>query len=184
MCSCPELSWIRQVPKPKQALTIYQKLQIVNFANDLVKEKRKEAAENNPKRKLKGKDRCYVRGLNLQKVCQEQFGAMLGKIKVCQLQQQAKSQKWHLLSENQQRAMHQLSDACKVNVGLTTSVKGWKALSEKAVHQRIEEQGSLPRWTVPGPVLEELDAAMTEFTTGNSLTCQRRDIVLLRHCAP
>ena len=33
-------------------------------------------------------------------------------------------------------------------------------------------------------ILQELNACLTEFTVGHSLTTQRRDVILNRHCVP
>lgn len=92
----------------------------------------------------------------MQSMCRQKFGIQVGQIKVCQLEKQAKEQQWHLLTQAQQKKTLQLTDQQKMSLGLD-SVKGWKSLRDdpSKFAEKLKTQAVLPRWDVPGQVLEE-----------------------------
>lgn len=111
------------------------------------------------KMKKRRSQRRFCKGLNVQSMCIQRFGSQLQKIKVCQLEKQANEQKWSLLTEAQQKSTVQLTDQQKMALGLSSNVKGWKSLRENASEfsAKIKSNAPLPRWSVPGKVLEEWD---------------------------
>ena len=125
------------------------------YANE-TRQASQEALESvkRSKKKQHKKQRKFIRGLNLQRTCELKFGAKLGGIKVCQLEKQAETQKWHLLTEAQAKQACQLTDSLKISLGLD-STKGWKALPPDTRAQRLKNKNDLPRWNVPGSVLED-----------------------------
>lgn len=172
-----------EVAEAKQRLTIFEKMEIVAYAEEQLEQHQKSLKEiKKSKKKHHKKQREFYKGLSLQKLCDNKFRGKLNGIKICQLRCQAKSQKWHLLTEHQQRKAYQLTDEMKVSLGLESNVKGWKTLPPTKVAEKLASKDGLPRWRVPGKVLEELEAALVEFAMGKSLVTQRRDIVLNRHC--
>ena len=123
------------MPAATQRLTIFEKLEIVNFAEKTVR----EFQESMPAKKEPAV-RAYVKGLNLQAVCRQKFGAKLGGIKICVLRKQAKEQKWRLLTTQQQKTMYQLKDVLKLSLGVTSSLKGYKAMNAEQLEKpRIQE---------------------------------------------
>lgn len=96
------------------------------------------------------------RGLNIQQLCRIKFGSGLGNLKVCRLRKVASEQKWHSLSESQQRKMYGLTDDMKQALGLSGTVKGWKALSHDDARDVISKKSKLQRWNIPGEVLKDL----------------------------
>lgn len=130
-------------------------MQILKYADE-VRHTQKEVvlSVKRSKKKQHKKQRKYLKGLNLQRTCELKFGAKLGSIKICQLQQQAEAQKWHLLTEAQAKQTYQLSDSLKVSLGLSCT-KGWKSLPPDARAERLKQKDDLPRWKVPGQVLED-----------------------------
>lgn len=154
MCSQIHLSskscvMCQQVPEPTQRLTIFEKLQILRYAKELTDATALSRGSKKGKRL-----RAYSRGLNLQKMCANKFPGKLRGIKVCQMKQQAERQKWHLLTEHQQRRNYQLTDQLKLSLGLDSSVKGWKALNPSSIAEKLKSDKELPRWRVPAKVLE------------------------------
>lgn len=142
----------------QQRLTIFQKMEIVEYAKETRKnfeEGLKQLKRRGRKNKQKQKQTQWIKGLNLQRSCSLKFGEKLKGIKVCQLLKQAEEQKWHLLTEHQQRSQYQLSDSLKLALGLQGTVKGWKALPPDVLAEKVKVDKDLPRWTVPGQVLEE-----------------------------
>lgn len=133
-----------------QRLTIFEKLQIVEYADKLIADSRAAALSDHQSKKGK---KHSVRGLNVQKKCQEHFGSKLGGIKVCVLRKHSEDQKWRDLTEKQQKTFYQLPDSVKVSLGLQT-VKGYKSLPPGKVQDRLKDDAELPRLNVPGPVLE------------------------------
>ena len=145
-------------------LTIYQKMQIVNFANSKVEEWEKQL--NSPRKKTrlhknKLRHRSF-KGMNLQRICQQRFPE-LGKIKVCSLLKMSEEQSWASLSEDQQKRWFQLPDHLKAAMGLTDKVKGWKALGTDHLQKCAREKGFINRWKVPGLVMQ--DSTSWHFTS-------------------
>lgn len=132
---------------------------MVQYAAELRKQHRASMTQlRSSKKKKHQRQRHFCRGLNVQAQCRQKFGAPFGNIKICQLEKQAKQQRWHLLTEAQQRASRQLTDQQKMNVGLD-SVKGWKSLRDdpSRFSDKLKTHIVMPRWDVPGRVLEERD---------------------------
>ena len=154
-----------QVKTSNQRLTIFEKLEILDYAKS-VRDQHEEALASvrNSKKKVHKKQRRYIKGLNLNKSCQRKFGAKMGRIKICQLKRQAEVQKWHLLTEVQQKKTYQLSDSMKVALGLG-SVKGWKALTPGQIAEEVQKVEKLKRWNVPAKVLEEKGCSQTWYDT-------------------
>lgn len=147
-----------QVPNATPRLSIYDKLKILDYAEQVKAEHKKKIGELMKKTKSKKKrayNRQFWKGMNLQKACENKFKEKLGKIKVCQMRKQAEQQQWRSLPEFEQRRMTQLSDSMKVSLGLDDSVKGWKALPLEKKNERLEDMQQLPRWNIPAKVLEE-----------------------------
>jgi hypothetical protein len=124
-------------------LTIFSKLQVVKYAQDLMK-----AVESKDVESAKGKKK---------KDCEQKF-PNLGKIKVGSLLRQADEQCWASLSIDQQKKWFQLPDHLKVAMGLSDKVKGWKNMSTDKIQEKATEQGHVQRWDVPGPVLQDIGA--------------------------
>lgn len=151
-------SW-HQVKPSSQRLTIFDKMEILKYAQEVTDKhvetmKAARAEQGQTQKKTKSSRRTWLRGLNLQSVCAKRFPEKLKKIKVCQLRKQAERQKWHLLTEAQQKNTVQLSDQMKLALGLEANVKGWKSLPPDKVSERIQNEEELPRWKVPAKVLE------------------------------
>eukprot|EP00435_Cladocopium_sp_Y103_P041766 s2061_g11.t1 len=145
----------KKVKKAAQRLTIFEKLQIVEYSDKLIEEAKQLTSESTSSRNKKTPgSRERIKGLNLQAKCKEHFGAKLGGIKVCVLRQQCTEQKWRLLTEKQQKSFYQLPDSVKLSLGLD-SIKGYKALSPQELEKRLEASKGLPRLNVPTPVLED-----------------------------
>ena len=144
-----------KVKNPRRAVTIYDKMQILKFADKVEQE-----AGLAPKRKVRGKKpggavaKRKIRGLNLQLRCRAEFGALLGGMKVSTLRKRCKEQRWHELPDSQQRKMFSLTDEAKKALGLT-SFKGYKHMTEDDVHARIEKNGAIQRWSMPGEILKD-----------------------------
>lgn len=148
-----------QVAEAKQRLTIFEKMEIVAYAEEQLEQHQKSLKEiKKSKKKHHKKQREFYKGLSLQKLCDNKFRGKLNGIKICQLRCQAKSQKWHLLTEHQQKKAYQLTDEMKVSLGLESNVKGWKTLPPTKVAEKLASKDGLPRWRVPGKVLEEPDS--------------------------
>lgn len=190
-------AWSKEdLPKPVQRLTIFQKLEIVRYANQLWQDFQEKHERDNPsddetemaprskkrKRGFGDEVRRVIKGVNVQRACEIKFQNVIGKIKVCQLQKACRIQKWESLTEKQQKSLYHLPDSLKVSLGLSHLVKGWKSLDPASFQKLSDDNMAIKRWSVPGPVLKELNEAMTEFAEGKSLVCQRRDIVFARHC--
>ena len=158
---------LQDLPKPARRLTIFQKLEIVRFADKLCQEHQRdnppdEMADGSKKRKrgLGDQVRLYVKGVNVQRACEIQFQGVIGGIKVCQLQKAAKLQQWEALTERQQKTMYQLPDSLKASMGLSHSLKGWKSL-DPGSFEKLSHGMTIRRWTVPGPVLQDSIVRMT-----------------------
>lgn len=146
-------------------LTIFQKVQIVDFAVALVAEKKQAAQmlllgrrsrkkKHTPGNQGSRQERAYrVRGLNLQKVCEKRFPELNG-VKVCQLIAQCEKQSWRSLSVHQQKRYFHIPDSLKAALGQKT-LRGWKNLGYDGLQQLAEEKGTVNRWAVPGPVLQD-----------------------------
>lgn len=149
-----------EVKPSSRRLTIFEKLQIVAYIKEL-REKHHASIKKLRKGKTKKRrlQRKFCRGLNVQAMCAQKFGSQLRRIKVCQLEKQAQEQRWSLLTEAQQKSTVQLTDQQKMALGLSSNVKGWKSLREDAskLSEKIKSNATLPRWSVPGKVLEEWD---------------------------
>ena len=157
--------------------TIYEKMQVVDFASSLIAtnkpkiaaalRKRKRNAGGERKRKVRRRFSC--RGLNLQKLCEQKFPSLRG-IKVCTLLAQCEKQKWRSLSIEQQKKYFQVPDSLKVALGQHDKVRGWKQLGRDKLMENIQEKGFVNRWNVPGPVLQEMCAV--SIVTPNSWVVQ------------
>lgn len=152
-----------QVRAPRRAVTIYEKMQIVKFAQEL-DNKHQSPAIAHPKTRVKGKvnklgvtwNRKRKRGLDIQAQCRIKFGSMLGGMNVSRLRKKAKDQKWFELTEDQQRRMYSLTDSMKKALDLDKSkIKGWRALTEEEVKESLEKEGKVQRWKIPGEVIKE-----------------------------
>lgn len=141
--------------KRQSRLSIFQKLEVVDFALSLVKQSKNVLKSSRKKKKISSKKiRSAFRGLNLQQVCSNKF-PKLGRIKVTALIKAAEEQSWRSLSEMQQKKYFQLPDSLKVALGLEKRVKGWKAIGPEKLQEVVQERGRANRWAVPGPVLQE-----------------------------
>jgi len=153
-----------QVRPARRALTIFEKMQIVHYAEEL-EAKHHGLASKVPLRRVKGKKSCVglalkprkkKRGVDIQSLCKLKFGERMGTIKVCLLRKRAREQKWFLLPESQQRKMYSLTDEVKQALNLEAStIKGWRTWSEEAAKKHIEDKGKIQRWKVPGEVIKE-----------------------------
>lgn len=143
-------------------LTIFSKLQVVKYAQNLMKtleSKDVESAKGKKRRNPNARFRRMhcVQGVHLQRACEQKF-PNLGKIKVGSLLRQADAQCWASLSIDQQKKWFQLPDHLKVAMGLSDKVKGWKNMSTDQIQEKATEQGHVQRWDVPGPVLQDIGA--------------------------
>lgn len=139
----------------RKAYTIYEKLQVVKYAEALeAQQKRTVILRNKTKRKERSVKK-RKKGLNIQSACVAHFGPTLGKLKVCRLRKVAEEQRWKELTEAQQRSMYGLTDELKQSMGLNPLLKGWKTFSEKEREEIIEREGKLPRWRIPGDILKD-----------------------------
>ena len=78
-------------------LTIFEKMQILKYAEEVVakhSEERKATGVEKMKKKSGELKRTWTKGLNVQAVCKQRFPESLGGIKICQLRRQAREQKW------------------------------------------------------------------------------------------
>lgn len=121
-----------QVPKARRALTIYQKMQIVKYADE-VEQNIPTLEKRHPAARARGKVasdqvrwiRKRKKGIDVQALCRLKFGSLLGGIKVCVLRKRARLQKWSLLTEAQQRSMFSLTDEVKQSLKLgADTIKG------------------------------------------------------------
>lgn len=153
-----------------QRLTIFQKLEIVRYADALIAESRKQADDKvekpASKKHIGARIRDWQKGVNIQSACKAKFGNILGNIKVCQLRKAARKQKWEELTETQQKSTYQMSDALKVSLGNESSVKGWKSLGSKRAEVEIKAGRNLQRWRVPAPVLQDRNAKHYDLGLG------------------
>ena len=145
--------------KRRDRLSIYDKVKIVEFAEKLLQEAPLHASRCNARNSGQGlllfrHRENFRRGINLQSRCQQEF-PNLGKIKVCVLIRRCKEQSWKTLSTEQQKKYYQLPDDIKVALGRTEDVKGWKSIGYEALHESVKQKGTINRWNVPGPVLED-----------------------------
>lgn len=139
-----------------QRLTIFEKMEILAYAEELEAEhKQTWKAIRKSKKKAHEKQRRFCRGVNIQKLCEIKFAGKLKGIKICQMKSQCASQKWYLLTEHQQRNTFQLSDVQKVALGLQGLVKGWRSLPPDQIAETVKAESDLKRWQIPGKVLEE-----------------------------
>ena len=146
-----ELPPIRET-RPR--LTIFEKLQVVDYAKGLLKDQPiLKKARTRLTKKTMVRQR-FKAGMNLQRLCELKFGDRFGKIKVCQLLRAARKQEWEKLSVSDQKRYFHLPDKVKVEFGQGHLVRGWKSLSGQAIADRLDKTGSLSRWDVPGPVLK------------------------------
>lgn len=166
--------WHMQVRPPRRALTIYEKMQIVKYAEELeaaspglasrVPTKRVKEKVCNAGVEWKKKKR---RGVDIQSLCKTKFGPLLGGIRVTKLRQRARVQKWYLLTEAQQRKMYSLTDEVKKALKLEQRIKGWRALSEEDTRGQIESSGKVQRWKVPGEIIKELERISPQLVCRN-----------------
>lgn len=152
--------------KRRSALTIHQKLEIVDFALELIKEARGKVVikrKRNPKKAGGDPNRpgvsvaikkYKVKGLNLQAKCLQHFPHLEG-VKVTQLIAQAEIQKWRSLSPKQQMQYRQLPDSVKLALGISNKVRGWKCLRGDHFEKTCQEKGRINRWKVPSSILED-----------------------------
>lgn len=146
-----------QVKKQRRMLTIFQKMEIVNYADSLESQHGRSVAK-----RVKGKTpapevlhhKKRKKGVNVQLACKQKFGTLLGGMSVFKLRQQSQKQKWHLLSESQQRRMFHLTDELKMSLGLKDSIKGWKVLTDNDAISVIDKKSKLQRWNIPGEILK------------------------------
>ena len=141
-------------PRAKSRLTIFEKLEVVQFAEKLMQNREVFPPPKRIRSKAAPVRKRFRKGVNIQARCKLHFGERLGGIKVCNLIRKAREQQWDKLTIKQQKQHIQLTDSLKVSLGLEGTVKGWRSLTEAHVSQSLQENGSLRRWTVPGPVLE------------------------------
>lgn len=144
-------------PKVKRMprLTIFQKLQVIDFAEEVIAEAKSNSRSSRKKtrktKKLRGN---FIRGMHLQRVCEQKF-PQVGKIKISQLLKQAQEQSWRSLSVAQQKQYCQLPDSLKVAMGFTDKCKGWKAVGTEKFQELAREKGYVNRWKVPGLVMQD-----------------------------
>lgn len=157
----------------RRALTIYEKMQIVNYAQEL-EDKAGGTRQPHPKTRLRSKsDSSTVtwkkkgsrKGLNLQHLCKTKFGDQMGAIKICVLRKRAREQKWAELTESQQRSMYSLTDEMKKHLQLHGTMKGWRSLGEEDVSALVQNKGKLQRWKIPVEVLKDKRDMGTEHMT-------------------
>lgn len=158
---------LQDLPEPVRRLTIFQKLEIVRYANQLWQEHREKHESDNPvddemarrsrkrKRGLGDEVRQVIKGVNVQRACEIKFQGVIGKIKVCQLHKACRLQKWESLTEKQQKTLFHLPDSLKVSLGLSHLVKGWKSLDPESFQKLSDDNMAIKRWSVPGPVLKD-----------------------------
>lgn len=122
----------------------------MNYANEMAKNKEmivfRVRGKTAPKRKARQK------GINLNAVCQAKFPHIRGN--VTKWIKASEKQRWRELTLQQQKNCYQLTDEMKVVLGLDDRVKGYKALGKEEKVKRLTENAALPRWKVPGPVME------------------------------
>lgn len=141
-------------------MTIFQKLQICDYALALLREAKQKVVISKSSRGKKGqkakppKRKNFAKGLNLQKLCEQKFSHMRG-VRVCRLLYQCEHQGWRNLSIAQQKRSFQLPDACKVALGQSTKVRGWRSLGSDGMQEAIESKGFVNRWAVPGAILQD-----------------------------
>lgn len=137
-------------------------MEIVEYASSLIKggvdnlvlaKKKRGNDEKKSGKKRRFFKPCFVRGVNLQKVCEQKFPHIKG-IKVGVMVRQAKEQSWACLSEKQQKQFYHLPDSMKQAMGVKRKLRGWKTLRQDGLMNKIDKDGALNRWTVPGVVLE------------------------------
>ena len=138
-----------------QRLTIFQKLEIMKYARSLLEE---HSLVSTSKKRLHRKTdvprKRFRKGMNLQALCKNRFGATLGSIKVCQLLKAAKTQMWEKLTVAEQKKFYLMPDKVKVAVGLSSTVRGWKSLGHEDIIQQVERGDQLRRWNAPGAVMK------------------------------
>lgn len=140
-----------EVPKAQQRLTIFQKMEIVRYALKLAMSK--EVITTRIRKKSAPKKRRFRKGMNIQRQCEIAFPILKG-VKVCKLIKQSEQQKWREMPEREQKRTYMVKDSWKATVG-QTNVRGWKCLTHSQICDRLETCGKIPRWNVPGPVLED-----------------------------
>ena len=113
----------------------------------LVVKRRKKGAPNKKRKN-------YLKGLNLQKLCEQKFPYMRG-IKICQLIYQCEEQSWRSLSVHQQKRYYMVPDSLKVALGKQQQVRGWKSLSKDEFTEAVEKNSTVNRWSVPAAVLKD-----------------------------
>lgn len=138
------------MPEPANRLTIFQKLEVVNYAKEVAKDKNiitfRVRGKSAPKRKAR------LKGVNITAACKARFPRIRGS--VTKWMRAAEKQRWGELTLQQQKSCYQLTDEMKMVLGLADRVKGYKALGKDEKIQRLTENAALPRWNVPGPVME------------------------------
>ena len=139
-------------------LTIFQKLEIVDFALSLTDARAAELPRCKGKKKKKTQKKTQIRnvlkGCNRQQMCLQKF-PHLGGIQICRLIKAAEEQSWRSLSIAQQKKFFHLPDSLKCALGLQKKVRGWKSLGVDAIEAAVKDGCNLQRWNVPGPVLQE-----------------------------
>lgn len=165
---------ITQVKPVRRALTIYDKLKILKYADGLTAKQRPQRStdKNVDKKKkrpapsdadvestaivhTKEQKRHVRRGINVQAACKSHFGDFLGGMKICLLRKRCRDEHWNELTEKQQKTLYGLTDELKMAFGLKHRIKGYKCLGEKDLNQRIKDSGKIQRWKVPGCILQD-----------------------------
>ena len=164
-----------QVKPTRRALTIYDKLKILKYADNLrMKQRPQKSKDKNAGKKkkrpapicdadaeseavvqTKGQKRHVRRGINIQAACKAHFGDFLGGMKVCLLRKRAQQERWNELTEKQQKTLYGLTDELKMAFGLQHRIKGYKCLGEADLTRRIKDNGKVQRWKVPGCILQD-----------------------------
>ena len=148
------------MPTVKRTMSIFEKLRVVRYAKELEKSKTIVCIRFRYKKAAPKKRFC--KGVNIQRACEQKFPEMMAG-RVSRWMKQANDERWEELTEQQQKSTFQLTDAMKIALGLDTKkIKGWKALGTEHAEARLQDLGQLPRWSVPGPVLEDREGNKQE----------------------
>ena len=99
-----------------------------------------------------------ILGRNMQKMCQEKFGPIVGKCWVCKWVTAANNEKWELLPESVRTRALQTSSSWRLKHGLSKRGRGIGG-------------------RVPHILQRELDCLMSEFSQGKSDVTERAEAV-------
>ena len=140
------------MPKVKRTMSIFEKLRVVRYAREISKNKTVVCVRFRYKKAPPSKR--FLKGVNIQRACEQKFPELAGRVTTWM--KRAEEERWEELTEHQQKTTFQLTDAMKMALGLDAKkIKGWKALGTEHAEARLQDLGQLPRWSVPGPVLED-----------------------------